>query len=69
MRRIIVGLLFLTSLIGKVDELPTITLLRPQASEILSDSEGRTTLNLLQGLRTWRVREISRGRFQVLGDV
>mgnify|MGYP001253003323 FL=1 len=69
MRRIIVVFLFLTSLIGKVDELPTITLLRPQASEILSDSEGRTTYNLLKGLRTWRVREISRGRFEVLGDV
>ena len=69
MRRIIVGLLFLTSLIGKVDELPTMTLLRPQASEILSDSEGRTTYCPLPGLKTWRVREISRGRFQVLGDV
>ena len=65
MRRIIVGLLFLTSLIGKVDELPTMTLLRPQASEILSDSEG-TQFSITN---TSLIIQIDENSFEIIGEI
>ena len=61
MTRVIVCFLFLTTLIGNIDELPRMTILRPQASEILSDSEGRTA--------HWLTGQVQRhGEFEVLDE-
>mgnify|MGYP003660786227 CR=1 FL=1 len=66
MKKVIIGMLLLTSLIGSIDIFPTMTLLIPKSSVILTDSEGDSNFYRNPSIKQWRIREITETQFEVL---
>ncbi len=67
MRHIIIVILLLTSLIGSVDEYPTMTIVVSKSSVILSDSEGDSANpRYYLSIQQWKLREITETQFEVL---
>ena len=66
MKKVIIVMLLLTSLIGSIDIFPTMTLLIPKSSVILSDSEGEFYFYHTPYIKQWKLRELSETQFEVL---
>ena len=66
MKKVIVVMLLLTSLIGSVEEHPTMTLLIPKSSVILTDSEGNSNFYHNPSVKQWKLREITETQFEVI---
>lgn len=66
MKKVIVVMLLLNSLFGKFDVQPTMTLLIPKSSVILTDSEGELFYYFNPSIKQWKLREISETQFEVV---
>ena len=66
MKKVIVVISLLTSLIGGVDKHPTMTLLTSKSSVILSDYEGEFHFYHNPSIKQWKLREISETQFEVV---
>ena len=66
MKKVMVIMLLLTSLVGGIDEHPTMTILIPKSSVILTDSEGELFYYFNPSIKQWKLREISETQFEVL---
>ena len=64
MKKVIVVMLLLNSLFGKFDVQPTMTLLIPKSSVILTDSEGEFHFYHNPSIKQWKLREISETQFE-----
>ena len=59
-------MLLLNSLFGKFDVQPTMTLLKPKSSVILSNYEGEFYFPHNPSIQQWKLREISETQFEVV---
>ncbi len=59
-------MLLLNSLFGKFDVQPTMTLLIPKSSVILTDSEGEFYFYHNPSIQQWKLREITETQFEVI---
>ena len=66
MKRVIVIILLLNSLLGGLDKQPTMTILKQKSSVILTDSEGEFFFYHNPSIKQWKLREISETQFEVL---
>jgi hypothetical protein len=66
MKKVIVVISLLTSLIGGVDKHPTMTLLTSKSSVILSDYEGEFHFYHNPSMKQWKLRQITETQFMVL---
>jgi len=66
MKKVIVVMLLLNSLFGKFDVQPTMTLLIPKSSVILTDSEGEFPFYHNPSIKQWKLREITETQFEVI---
>ena len=66
MKKVIVVMLLLNSLFGKFDVQPTMTLLKPKSSVILSNYEGEFHFYHNPSIKQWKLREISETQFEVV---